>query len=167
MNFISLKKSFLTASFLFVFLSLFVFPVTALAQQPGDCREGGVGVVPCGCDTHDEDGNPGPDGIVTGDEQCDFEDLILLINNIIEWIIIFAISVSALLFAYAGFLYITAGGKESQISRAHNIFKNAAIGFIISVAAYLIVWTITTALVGEDSDILQFLFIKPLVNLLT
>ena len=129
------------------------------ASTPGDCTQKGTGLVPCGCDTHtvDDDGNvsDGPDTVVSEIEQCGFDDLIQLIQNILTWLIIISIPVSALLFAYAGFLYVTAAGDEGKVRKAHSVFKNVAIGFGIILAAWIIVYTLAGALL--EDKFLRFL----------
>jgi hypothetical protein len=89
------------------------------------------------------------------DTNCNFNDLVSLVQRIINWLIIIAVPIAAGLFAYAGFLYITSAGDEGKISKAHGIFRNVLIGFIIVLSAWLVVYTITTALL--DSDINTFL----------
>ncbi len=54
-----------------------------------------------------------------------------------------AIPLSAVAFAWAGFIYITAAGSEEKIKRAHSIFWKVAIGFLLVLGAWLIVFTIT------------------------
>jgi len=50
---------------------------------------------------------------------------------------------------YAGYLYLTAVGDTGQISKAHGLFKNAIIGFIIILVAWLLVDFILTALLPD------------------
>jgi Zn-dependent protease with chaperone function len=73
-----------------------------------------------------------------------------MINGLVEWLIIIATSVAVLLFIYAGFLYLTSGGNDSQVKQAKTIFINVAIGFAIMLMAYLIVITIVSLLTGEE-----------------
>ena len=49
------------------------------------------------------------------------------------------VPIAAIMFAYAGILLIFSGGDTSKRSKAKSIFINVAIGFIIAVAAWLIV----------------------------
>lgn len=121
----------------------------------GDCRYGEDnkyvgGLVPCGCDTNG-------DGVVDDEEQCSFKHLLLLANNIITWLIMFALMLAAVMFVFAGFLYMSAQGDENKVKQAHSIFRNVLIGLLVALAAWLIVYTITVALVDEESCYLQFL----------
>lgn len=107
-------------------LLVVVIPAFAFAQ--------GGGLVPCG-----EGGN-----------QCEFNDLIVLVNNIINFLIkSIALPVSALLFAWAGFLYLTATEDEKQVQKAHGIFMNVFVGLVVTLAAWLIINLVTTILTGK------------------
>ena len=84
-------------------------------------------------------------GVMT--EPCDFNYLMTLINNIISFILItLATPIFALIIIYAGWLYIRCGGSSENVSKAKHIFKNALIGYVIALAAWLIVKSILAAL---------------------
>jgi peptidoglycan biosynthesis protein MviN/MurJ (putative lipid II flippase) len=72
-----------------------------------------------------------------------------MITGLIGWLIIIATSVAALLFMYAGFLYLTSGGDDSKVKQAKAIFINTAIGFAIMLIAVLLVETIVDFLTSE------------------
>lgn len=108
---------------LFVILPVFVF-----AQE--------TGLVPCG-----SDGTP-----------CTFGHLITLVNTIIDFLITkIALPVSAALFAWAGFLYLTAAGSDSQIKKAHTIFFDVFIGLALALSGWLIISLVTQILTGRDA----------------
>ena len=66
-----------------------------------------------------------------------------LINDVIRFILFkMVVPIAAIMFAYAGFLMVTSGGSTEQWSKAKKIFTNVAFGFIIAVAAWLIIRTI-------------------------
>lgn len=109
---------------IFLVLVLFALPILAFAQ-----------IVPTTCD--------GPD--------CGFPHLMELAKNIMNFLITVSIPLAAIAFAYAGFLFMTAGGSQSQVSKAKEIFTKVLIGFIFVLGAWLIVWTITTALLCDSS----------------
>ncbi len=94
--------------------------------------DNGLGLIPC-------------DNIAT---KCNFSQFMNLINTIIHFLLFdLSIPVAAVMFAYAGFLMITAGGEAAQArTKAKNIFTNAAIGLVIMATAWLIVKTILLAL---------------------
>ncbi|MCC7357698.1 Ig-like domain-containing protein [Candidatus Uhrbacteria bacterium] len=55
------------------------------------------------------------------------------------------------LILYAGFLWMTSGGKEDQISRAKQILRNAIIGLIIILSAWAITKFVIERLLGATS----------------
>lgn len=73
------------------------------------------------------------------DGGCDLEHLVIVVNKIFEWLFIFTTSIATIMFAFAGFLYVTAQGDTNQISRATGIFKNVLIGFVIIILSFLLV----------------------------
>ena len=90
-------------------------------------------LVPCGTNT-----NPG---------ACDFNALIKLVNNVVNFILFrLAVPIAAIMFAYAGFELLTAGGDTAKLKKAKTIFTNVAIGLVIAAAAWLIVHTILSIL---------------------
>ncbi|MBU1046467.1 pilin [Patescibacteria group bacterium] len=85
---------------------------------------------------------------------CNFCDLVILVNNIINFIIYISVPVSAIMFTYAGFLYLS--GNPGKIKQAHGIFKNVGLGLILILGAWLIVNLITSSLLKADfKDILS------------
>ncbi|OGM00677.1 hypothetical protein A2480_01055 [Candidatus Uhrbacteria bacterium RIFOXYC2_FULL_47_19] len=52
------------------------------------------------------------------------------------------------LILYAGFLWMTAQGKEEQITRAKGMITNAVIGLVIIMAAYAIATFVFTAILN-------------------
>ncbi len=106
------------------FLLIISWPFNVAANGDG-------GLVPC----------EGPD--------CDFDDLVALVKAIINFIITLAIVGSAIMFAWAGFIYITAGGSQEKVKQAHNLFKYVGLGLVIILAAWLIVDLILEALTGD------------------
>ena len=105
-------------------IALFALPLLALAQG---------GLVPC----------TGP--------TCNFCHLFVLARNIMKFLILtLAMPIAALLFAWAGILYITAAGNTGQIGRAKKIFADVLLGLVIAVAAALIVDLILRTFTGND-----------------
>lgn len=103
-------------------------------EDPNDSYASG-GLVPCS-------------GV--GEDKCGYDDFILLINDLINWLIIVATGIATLLFVYAGVLYLTAGGSEGQVKKANSIFTKVAIGFLLILTAYLIVNAIVSVLVTDE-----------------
>lgn len=69
-------------------------------------------------------------------------DIRLIIANIIRIALGLLGIILVILIMYAGFLWMTAGGNEEQISKSKAMLKNAVIGLVIILSAYAIVWFI-------------------------
>lgn len=91
--------------------------------------------------------------LVLCDTNCGFNDFMALINRVIKFILFdMVIPIAAIMFAYAGFLLVFAGGDSSGArTKAKSIFTNAVLGLIIAVAAFLIIRTILSILGYEGS----------------
>ena len=93
--------------------------------------------------------------------DCGFDNLLLLAQAIITFIIKLSIPVAAGLFIYAGFLWVTAASSEGQVTKAKGIFTTAFWGFVIILGAWLIVYTLVTAIVDPkylgEGGFLRFL----------
>lgn len=101
------------------------------------------------------DANTGNGNLIVCDgPKCQFEDFLQLVKNVVGYILELGLIFAAIVFAWAGFLYLTAGGKQDQIKRAHGMFTKVIVGLIIALLAYLLVELITSSL-GLDSDIIQ------------
>lgn len=88
---------------------------------------------------------------------CNFDQLVLLINQIITFLLkVIATPLAAVALCYAGFLLISSGGSQENITKAKHIIRNVIVGYIIALAAWLIVKTIITTL-GVDPSIDTFL----------
>ncbi len=83
--------------------------------------------------------------------NCQLCSLASLAQNIIKFTILLAVPLAAILFAYAGALYITARGNPGQIEKAHGIFGKVALGFILALAGWLIVNTILVTIANRAS----------------
>ena len=108
----------------------FLFPFAVLAAITPDCGASGQGAY-----------------IATNCGLCSFAQLI---QNLINFLIGISIPVSAGLFAYAGVLYFSSVENPVQIARAHKIFKSVGTGFVIALAAWLLVQTLINALVARN-----------------
>jgi len=132
---------------------------------PGECG----GFIPCGCDTHtytqSSDASTTevaatPDNVVNGPEQCQFSDLITLVQNVLDWLIIISVPIAGLMFAYAGWLYISAQGDTTKIQSAHKVFVNVGIGLALVIGAWVIVYTIATAVLDTRIIDSEFFFLS-------
>lgn len=112
-----------------VAFAFYAFPAPAEAQ----------GLIVCGMG--DRVGTGAFDA--TGCQAC---HLFQLIDRIVRFLILIAVPVASLLFAYAGFLYFTQGVNGATEAKA--IFKDVLFGFIIALCGFLIVDTIIRTLVN-------------------
>jgi hypothetical protein len=88
-------------------------------------------------------------------DPCDFNMVMNIINKIITFVLItLATPLFALIIIYTAWLYLSAGGSSENVTKAKKIFKNAIIGYIIALAAWLIVRTILSSLGVTDTDIM-------------
>jgi hypothetical protein len=67
------------------------------------------------------------------------DSLVDFLLNILDVLLTFAIPIIVLFIMYAGFLYVTARGEESQISKAHAALTWSVIGGVIILGAKLII----------------------------
>jgi|SRR3989344_2809273 len=118
-------------------LVVVIIPVFANAADP---------IIPCG--DHIRDPNTG--NIIGEQEPCGYGDLLKLVNNIINWIIMISVPVAAGVFAWAGITYMTTGVADKK-SYAKSMMTKVFTGFVIILAAWIIVTTITKALLLNPS----------------
>ena len=83
---------------------------------------------------------------------CDFGKFMQLIINVIDFLLAIAIPIFAVVFMWAGFLMVTAGGKEDQRKKAKGLMTKAFIGFIAALGAFLIVKFVVTVLLDTKNQ---------------
>ncbi|GEM_PF-439076 len=81
---------------------------------------------------------------------CNWCTFVQMIGNIIQYSIYLAVILSSLMFAYAGFLFMTNNGKAANITKAWEIFRRTIYGIIAILAAWLIINAIMTKIAGPD-----------------
>lgn len=74
-----------------------------------------------------------------GPDDCQFEQLVELGSNVVEFLFELATAIAVIVLAYAGFLYMTAAGNTGKISQAHQLIWYAVIGFLVALSAWLLV----------------------------
>lgn len=85
-------------------------------------------------------------------EPCGFNALIELVNNTINFLLVwFATPLAAIILVYAGFTYLTSGGSSEKATKAKHMLTSMIIGYIIALAAWLIIKTILSTLGFEGS----------------
>lgn len=119
-------------------VAVFMFGVAFTAEARG--------LIPCGG---------------AGEPLCTFNFFIQLIRNVINFLLVsIAIPLAMILFAYAGWLYMSAGGDPGKISQGHQIFRNVVVGLVLALAAWLIVNTIANALLDRPLFNRNFFFLQ-------
>ncbi|MBI2673727.1 MAG: hypothetical protein HYX23_00380 [Candidatus Zambryskibacteria bacterium] len=87
-------------------------------------------------------------------DPCTFGHLILLAKNLINALVILSTFLATAAFAYAGFILLTSGGSEGQRDKAKDVFKKVLKGYLWILGAWLVVYTITSALLNPGFSIL-------------
>ncbi len=87
---------------------------------------------------------------------CGFNDFMYMINKIISYIMVLILPIAALVFAYAGYLYLTSGGDVNKRNAAKRAMKNLAIGVLIILCAWVIVRAILISLGVTDEFFIFF-----------
>jgi hypothetical protein len=73
--------------------------------------------------------------------------LVVVANNIISFLVTIVLTfVAPIMFAYAGFLYLTSGGNPGQRTRANGLMLNLVVGVVIALAGYTMVDFLLTSL---------------------
>lgn len=117
-----------------VFAGSFVFEVVSAKAETTATQQGGI--ITCG----------------RGQDMCTLCDLIAGMNTIIHYLMQLAIGVALLAMAIGGVMYIVSAGDSGLIDQAKNTMKNAAIGFVIIFAGYLIINT-TISYIGAYTNL--------------
>ena len=94
-----------------------------------------AGLIPCG----------GPNEL-----ECQACHLVQLGDRIIDFLVSISAALGAIMFAIAGLKMATSGGNQSAVSSAKETMTNVVIGFIILLAAWLIVDTVMKAFVDTS-----------------
>lgn len=81
--------------------------------------------------------------------DCSVCDLANLAQNVLNTGIYIAVFLSAILFAWAGWLYLT-GSAGSDLSRAKEIFFNVVVGLVIILIGWLVVDVLIRTLAGGN-----------------
>lgn len=87
---------------------------------------------------------------------CGFSDLITLVQRAIEYVFILVVPIVAIVFAYAGYLYLTSGGNPGKRESAKNAMLKSLIGIVVVMSAWLIVTLIVKTL-GAGPEVTRFL----------
>jgi hypothetical protein len=85
--------------------------------------------------------------------KCDFNQLINLVNSIIDFLLFYIASpIAAIIFVYAGFKLLTSGGSSEAMTSAKKMMGNMIKGYIIALAAWLIIHTIAVSILNFQGE---------------
>ncbi len=87
-------------------------------------------------------------------KECDFDALMLLANHLITDLIILSTLFATAAFVYIGIKLLTAGGDKGAMESAKKSFKAVVTGFVVILVAWLLVYTITNALLDPGYSLL-------------
>lgn len=85
--------------------------------------------------------------------ECSYESLVLLVQALISDMVIIATFIAVALFAYAGFKMLLSQGSETEYKKAVEMFKKLAWGYVWILIAWLVVYTISKALLKPEFSI--------------
>ncbi len=114
---------------LFTLATFFIMPGLSFAQEPQ--------LVPASC--------------VSDVRACDFCALLQMAKNIIDLLFKILVIAAVILIVWAGIKLVTSAGNTHALEDAKSMVTNVIIGFVIVMAAWLIVDTIFKMLV-KDTD---------------
>lgn len=86
--------------------------------------------------------------IAAYNHACGYSDLILLAKNLITDLTILSTLLATAVFAFAGFKLLTSGGDPGAMSDAKKMLKKVLFGYLWILAAWLVVYTITSTLIS-------------------
>ena len=159
------KNKILKILFLIPIFFMMIFPLLTLAQNsnpsyiPLPVNNNTVTNTTVDPTTLNNSNTPPTDennGLVPCQDNCDWDKLLLLVNNVVHFILFdMLVPIAAIMFCYSGFLMLTSGGNPDGKKKAKSIFSNVVIGLIIAIAAWLIIETLLTVL-GYDGSWIGF-----------
>lgn len=110
-------------------------PASVATTQAAISTAGEGGIIKCG----------------RGGSMCTLCDLISTMNTIIQYLMKISIGVALLAMAIGGVMYVVSAGDTGMIDNAKKTIMNAAVGFVIIFAAFLIIDT-TINYLGAKKD---------------
>ncbi len=76
-------------------------------------------------------------------------DIVTLAQNVLNFGIFLAVVLSAILFAYAGWKLLTAGGNTEVYAQGKRVFGNVLIGLIIILGGWIVIDTLMRTFTGS------------------
>ncbi|OHA90429.1 MAG: hypothetical protein A3F53_01900 [Candidatus Zambryskibacteria bacterium RIFCSPHIGHO2_12_FULL_48_10] len=96
------------------------------------------------------------DGVKTTElPECGYASLITLARVLINDLFILSTLIAVAAFAYAGFKMVMSRGSETEYKNAVTMLSKVAWGYVWILAAWLVVYTISTVLLKSNFIILK------------
>lgn len=76
--------------------------------------------------------------------------LVTLVDNIVSFATYVAVFIATVMFAYAGFLYVTAASRPDNLNQAKGIFGKVFLGLLLVLGAWLIINLVMSVLFNEE-----------------
>jgi len=91
------------------------------------------------------------------DHMCQFSDMMLLVKNLISDLVIVATLATTAVLVFAGIKLLTASfeGNAGALKQVQGMFTSVIKGYVFILAAWIIVYTILTALVNSKFILLK------------
>jgi hypothetical protein len=86
--------------------------------------------------------------------ECTYSHLILLGRNVITDLLVLSTILATAVFLYIGFVLVTSGGDSGAKSKAKHAAGSLMKGYLCIIAAWLLVYTISKALLNPGFSIL-------------
>lgn len=93
-------------------------------------------------------------GLGAGQYMCQACHMAALVHNILVFMVGLAVAAATLMFAYAGFLYVTAAANHGNIDSAKRVFGQVLVGLILVLVAWLIVDLVLRVFTGQSLQVL-------------
>jgi hypothetical protein len=107
-----------------------------------------------------ENGGGTSRGLVTcgnvGQPDCDLCTLVQMVDRVLDFLFVLLTLAAVLMVMYAGFQLVMSQGNSGAMEKAKGMVGNIIIGFIIVLAAWLIIDTVMKGLVKENSGFGQW-----------
>lgn len=123
-----------------IILPSFVYGQTGTGGSGAGSGTGGTG---SGAGTGSDAGGSGPGGIsgsqiIKLKNPLKVDSIADLLALILQIVTIFAVPIIVFFIIYAGFLYVTAQGNETKLTKAHNALLYSIIGGVIILGAHVL-----------------------------
>jgi len=93
---------------------------------------------------------PGWQPLIVCNKDCEFGHLILLVKNLITDLVLISTLLATMVFIYIGIILLTSGGNPGAMTKAKDMFMKVVIGYLWILAAWLLVYTITSVLLKPE-----------------